>query len=217
MALDTRWLPALVLALALGCAPRQAPVVTPPAPPVATGQPAWVDQEEQADGLAAVGIAQPNPMADKAMQRTMALADARTKLAGKLKVRVQSLFTQLDQQVTSATGGQAPGRSDAMNRVLANVTRQVLDQELVGASTRATWTDPRDGSLYLLLVLTRTTADRAIAGTVKTELRRQIAQGQPQLAPALPRVDTAMAAVETEDSLNAALDRLDPAHPETAP
>ena len=35
-------------------------------------------------------------MADKAMQRTVALADARTKLAGKLKVRVQSLFTQLD-------------------------------------------------------------------------------------------------------------------------
>ena len=199
--------------LALACGPRTAPATAPAATPPARDAPAWIDHEEIPDGLAAVGIAQPNPMGDKALQRTVAVADARTRLAGKLKVRVQSLFSQLNQQVTAAGSGAQPIQSDLMNRVLENVSRQVLDQELVGASARATWTDPRDGSLYLHLAMTREAADRALAGATKTELKRQIAQGHKALAPVLPKVDSAVAAVESEDSLNADLDRLDPSRP----
>ena len=208
-----------VLLAGLGCAPTRAPQAAPAAPPASQGSPAWVDQEEIPSGLAAVGIAQANPMGDKGFQRTVAVADARTKLAGKLKVRVQHLFSQLNQQVTgaSAGGGAAPARSDVMNRVMESVTRQLVDQQLVGTTTLATWTDPQDGSLYLHLAMTREAMDRALSSTVKTELRRQIAQGHPQLAPVLPKVDSAIAAVETEDSLNARLDQLDPEHPVPAP
>ena len=90
----------LLLAL-VGCG-EKAPVTTP-APVTSTqtrNAPAWIDNEEIPDGLAAVGIAQANVMGDKSMQRTTAIADARTKLAGKLKVRVQNMFSQLNQQVT---------------------------------------------------------------------------------------------------------------------
>jgi hypothetical protein len=215
MTLRTNLSLGIVLLSLAGCAPRQAPVATPVTSTATRDAPAWIDQEEVPGGLAAVGIAQPNPMGDKAMQRTVAVADARTKLAGKLKVRVQHLFTLLNQQVTEAsagTGAQAV-KTDAMNRVMESVTRQLVDQELVGATTRATWTDAQDGSLYLLLTMTREATDRALASATKTEIRKQIVQGQPQLAPVLPKVDTAVAAMESEDSLNADLDRLDPNQP----
>jgi hypothetical protein len=203
----------IALVALVGCASRQAPIAAPVTTTPTRDAPAWIDQEEMAGGLAAVGIAQPNPMGDKGMQRTIALADARTKLAGKVKVRVQSLFSQLNQQLTGVTAGTSapPVKTDVMNRVLENVTRQLVDQELVGGSTRATWTDPQDGSLYLLLTLTRDAADRAMASTTKTEIRKQVARGQPRLAEVLPEVDTAIAALESEESLNADLDRLDPA------
>ena len=203
---------AIALLSLVGCVPRRLPVAAPVTTTPTRDAPAWIDQEELAGGLAAVGIAQPNPMGDKGMQRTIALADARTKLAGKVKVRVQNLFSQLNQQVTGATAGApaSPARTDAMNRVLENVSRQLIDQELVGASTRATWTDPQDGSLYLLLTLTRDGVDRAMASTTKAEIRKQIAQKQPRMAEVLPKVDPAIAALESEESLNADLDRLDP-------
>ena len=85
-----------------------------------------------------MGIAQANPMGDKVLQRTTAIADARTKLAGKLKVRVQNMFSQLNQQVTTAAAdGAKPIRTEVMNRVMENVTRQLVDQELAGTTTRA--------------------------------------------------------------------------------
>ena len=201
-----------------GCnAPQTAPAAAPvqAAPANAAQAPAWVDREEIPDGLAAVGIAQPNVMGDKGLQRTTAVADARAKLAGKLKVRVQNMFTQLNQQVTTAALGTngKPIRQEVMNRVIGNVTRQLVDQELVGASTRTTWTDPAEGSLYLLLVMGRDNVNAALARTAKTEIQREIDQGQVSLKPALPKVDKAVAATDTEDKLNADLDKLDPTKP----
>ena len=168
-----------------------------------------MDHEEIPDGLAAVGIAQPNPMGDKGFQRTTAVADARAKLAGKLKVRVQSMFTQLNQQVTTAAAGagEKPIRQDVMNRVINNVTRQLVDQELVGASTRATWTDPSDGSLYLFLVMSRDNVDGPWPSTAKVEIRREMATGESPSRPALPKVEAAaIKASDTEEQLNADLD-----------
>ncbi|MGA2082347.1 MAG: hypothetical protein ABSH53_17300 [Holophaga sp.] len=205
----------LLLAVNACNSPRFTPPATPPRAAPVAATPAWVDNEEIPDGIAAVGIAQPNPMGDKGMQRTVAAADARTKLAGKLKVRVQNMFTQLNQQVTTAAAqtGEKPVRNDVMNRVIANVTRQLVDQELVGASTRYTWTDPVDGSLYLFMVMSKENVNVALASTAKTEIRKEIAQGQSALKPALPKVDKAVADSDYEEKLNANLDQLDPTKP----
>jgi hypothetical protein len=180
----------------VGCAGTQAPVTAPVTTTQTRNAPAWIDNEEIPDGLAAVGIAQPNVMGDRALQRTVAVADARTKLAGKLKVRVQSMFSQLNQQVTTAAAdtGAKPVKSDAMNRVIDNVTRQVINQELAGTNTRGTWTDPEDGSLYVFLVMTRESMDAALAATAKAQIKKEIGQGEQGLDAALDKLDAAIAA-----------------------
>jgi len=187
----------LLMAL-VGCAGEKAPVAAPA--PVTTTQtknaPAWVDNEEIPDGLAAVGIAQANAMGDKGLQRTVAVADARTKLAGKLKVRVQNMFSQLNQQVStaSASTGNKAIKTDVMNRVIENVTRQVINEELAGTNTRGTWTDPQDGSLYMFVVMTKDSMDAALASSAKAQIKKEIAQGEQSLNAALDKLDAAIAA-----------------------
>ena len=187
---------ALLLGL-VACGTEKAPVTTVPVTTTTTrNAPAWIDNEEIPDGIASLGIAQSNPMGDKGLQRTVALADARTKMAGKMKVRVQSMFSRLDQSVTtaSADGTKKPIKSDVMNRVIDNVTRQLVDQELAGTNTRATWTDPADGSLYLFLVMTKDSMDRALAGAAQAQIKKEIAQGEQSLSVALDKLDAAIAA-----------------------
>jgi len=180
----------------VACGPKQAPNTVPVTTTSARNAPSWIDNEDIPDGLAAVGIAQPNPMGDRSMQRTVAIADARTKLAGKLKVRVQNMFSQLNQQVTTAAadGTKKPIKTDVMNRVIDNVTRQLVDQELAGTSTRAFWTDSADGSLYVFVVMTKDTMDRAMAGAAQAQIRKEIAQGEQSLDKALDKLDAAIAA-----------------------
>jgi hypothetical protein len=189
----------LALAGLLACGPKQAPNTIPVTTTPTKNAPSWIDNEEIPDGLAAVGIAQSNPMGDKSMQRTVAIADARGKLAGKLKVRVQNMFSQLNQQVTTAAadGTKKPIKTDVMNRVIENVTRQLVDQELSGTSTRAFWTDPSDGNLYVFVVMTKETMDRALAGAAQNQIRKELAQGERSLEHALDKLDAAIAASET--------------------
>jgi len=193
-------IPLGVAALLVGCGPTQAPNTVPVTTTPTKNAPAWIDNEEIPDGLAAVGIAQSNVMGDKSMQRTVAIADARTKLAGKLKVRVQNMFSQLNQQVTTAgtpEGGKGkPIRSEVMNRVIENVTRQLVDQELAGTTVRNFWNDPADGNLYVFVVMTKDSMDRALAGAAQSQIRKEIAQGEQSLEKALDKLDAAIAASE---------------------
>ena len=186
----------LAMAGLVACGPKQGPTTAPVTTTQTKGAPSWIDNEEIPDGLAAVGIAQANPMGDKAMQRTVAIADARGKLAGKLKVRVQNMFSQLNQQVTSASadGKAKPIKSDVMNRVIENVTRQLVDQELAGTTTRSFYVDPTDGNLYVFVVMTKDTMDRAMAGAAQAQIKKEIAQGEQSLDKALDKLDAAIAA-----------------------
>lgn len=190
-----RILPISVALLGLvACGEKQAPkpVVTTTQ---TSGAPAWIDNEEIPDGLAAVGIAQPNPMSDKALQRTDAINDARAKMAGKLKVRVQNMFSQLNQRVTTAASGdKKPVKSDVMQRVQENVTRTLVDQELAGTTVRHFWTDPSDNNLYVFLVMTKDSMDKALSGIAQAQIRKEIAQGEKALESALDKLDAAIAA-----------------------
>jgi hypothetical protein len=183
----------------VGCGGKKAPTTVPVTSTPAKNAPTWIDNEEIPDGLAAVGIAQANPMGDKSLQRTVAIADARTKLAGKLKVRVQNMFSQLNQQVTTASADTAakPIKTDVMNRVIENVTRQLVDQELAGTSVRAFWLDPTDNNLYVFVVMTKDTMDRALAGAAQSQIKKEIAGGEKSLEHALDKLDAAIAASAT--------------------
>ena len=186
----------LVLAGLVGCGAQKGPTTVAVTSTPTKNAPSWIDNEEIPDGLAAVGIAQANVMGDKGLQRTVAVADARTKLAGKLKVRVQNMFSQLNQQVTTASSdaSKKPIKVDVMNRVIENVTRQVINQELAGTNTRATWTDPEDGSLYMFVVMTKDSMDTALASSAKAQIKKEIAQGEVSLNAALDKLDAAIAA-----------------------
>ena len=93
----------LALAALVGCAEHKAPETVPVTSVAAKSAPAWIDNEEYPDGLAAVGVAQANPMGDRDFQRTTAGNNARANLAAKVKVRVQNMFSALVQQVTKAS------------------------------------------------------------------------------------------------------------------
>ena len=96
--------------------------------------------------------------------------------------------------MTTASADKKPIRTDVMNRVIENVTRQLVDQELAGTSTRAFWTDPNDGNLYVFVVMTKDTMDRALAGAAQAQIKKEIAQGEQSLDKALDKLDAAIAA-----------------------
>ena len=206
-----------VLLSIVACAPKQAPNTVPVTTTSTRNAPTWIDNEEISDGLGAVGIAPSNAMGDKSLQRTVAIADARTKLAGKIKVRVQNVFFRLDQQVAGAAadGATKPIKTDAMNRVIEVVSRQVIEQELVGTNTRGVWTDPADGNLYVFVIQTKDSLDRAMAGAAKKAINQEIAQGEMSLDKALSKLDAAIAATDarSENSKYVALDKLNPTAP----
>jgi hypothetical protein len=106
------------------------------------------------------------------------------------------MFSQLNQQVTTATAdaSKKPIKTDVMNRVMENVTRQLVDQELSGTSTRAFWNDPSDGNLYVFVVMTKDTMDRALAGAAQAQIKKEIAGGEKDLNRALDKLDAAIAA-----------------------
>jgi len=186
----------LVLLSLLACGDKKAPQTNPVTTTASKGAPAWIDNEEIPDGLAAVGIAQPNPMGDKSMMRTVAIADGRTKLAGKIKTRVQNMFSQLNQQVTSASadGKGKPIKSDVMSRVIENTTRNLVDQEVSGTEARGFYTDPSDGTLYVQIVMTKASMDKALQGTAQAQIQKEIAAGEKDLEKALDKLDAAIAA-----------------------
>ena len=70
----------------------------------------------------------------------------------------------------------------------------LVDQELAGTSTRAFWTDPADGNLYVFVVMTKDTMDRAMAGAAQAQIKKEIAQGEQSLDKALDKLDAAIAA-----------------------
>jgi len=188
----------LALAALVGCAEKKAvDTVVPVTSVTAKSAPAWIDNEEYPDGLAAVGVAQPNPMGDPSFQRTTAVNDGRAKLAAKVKVRVQNMFSALTQQVTKAsTDGQKPVKLDVMNRVQENVTRTMTDQELNGSNSIRSWTDPANGNYYVFMVMTKEAMDRALHGVAKNQIDQEIAKGEVSLDKALDKLDAAIAASE---------------------
>ncbi len=187
-------LTAMALSLACDKKPDAVPVTTT----AAKNAPAWVDSPNVPDGLGDVGIAPAHPLGDRNEERSQALAAARTKLAGQLKVKVQSMFSQLNQQLTtgSITTGQKPIKSDVASRMVENVTRNIVDQELQGTQVRAWYKDPTDGSTYCHLVMTKETMDLVMKNQATKEIRREIAQGEKSLEAALDKLDAAIAATK---------------------
>ena len=183
----------LTIATIAGCASK--PTVAPSASTATRNAPNWIDHPELPDALTGIGIAQSNILGDKSMQRATATANARVDLAQKLKVRVQGLFSQLAQQVTNAgNDGKATVRSDVATRMTENASRILTDQQLSGSMVRETWTDPSDGNLYALVVLSKDSVDNALSEIARSQIQQQINQGEHNLDRAMQKLDAAITA-----------------------
>ncbi len=186
---------ALLLGVACTKKPESAPVTTTKT----KNAPSWIDNPAIPDGLAETGYAQANLMGDKGLQTQTALADGRRKLAETVKVRVQGMFAQLNQQLTTAASdggkGGKPIRNEVMQRMIENVTRNIVDQELQGSQRRATWVDD-NGDMYLHIVISKEVMENALRAQANKEIRKEIAQGEKSLDAALDKLDAAIAAIK---------------------
>lgn len=183
----------LTLGLACGKKPETAPVTTTKT----KNAPSWIDNPQIPDGIAETGYAQANVMGDKGMQTQTAMADGRRKLAEQVKVRVQGMFSQLNQQLTNAAtdGKGKPMRNEVMMRMIENVTRNIVDQDLAGSQRRSTWVD-ENGDMYIHMVLAKDAVENALRLQANKEIRKEIQQGEKSLESALDKLDAAIAAIK---------------------
>jgi hypothetical protein len=105
------------------------------------------------------------------------------------------MFSQLTQRMnTAASGEKKPIQAEVMQRVQENASRQIVDQTLSGSTPRDFWTDPSDGNLYVLVVISKESLEKTMNASAQEQIRKEIAQGEKALEAALDKLDAAIAA-----------------------
>lgn len=177
------------ICLLAGCATKGIPVTTTRT----SDAPPWIDNEIfSAEQISAVGIAQKNPLDDKSMQRTEALVDARTKMAQKITAHPQSVFKQFNRHQTDGgktPAGKAAASSDVMSRTAEETRRQVVGLVLHGTAPEKFWTDPADGTLYVLVVMNGENSARAFSIADSLVKRKDLDQRSRNLQEEMLRMD----------------------------
>ena len=108
-----------------------------------TAAPKWVctGGSNFEGGIAALGIAPPQP--DPDMQMEEAMASARDKLARRIEVKVKNMFKKF-----RATTG--IGKDMTMDRAVEDVSKQLSHATLRGSKLINSWESPK-GNLYVLV------------------------------------------------------------------
>jgi len=135
-----------------------------------TEAPPWVCMPDIGGGISALGIAQKSP-AGPGFQRQEAMANGRDALARQIAVKVKSMFKNFTQQ----TG---VGSDAVVDKLSANVSKQISNQMLSGSKQAKYWVDAKTGDMYLLVVLDPNAAVAATKKTVKSSLRNEKALWQ---------------------------------------
>ena len=183
------------LAILVGCG-QPTPVPPPVTSIAAKNAPSWVDNPAIPDGLGAVGIAQPNALGDVDEMRTEAEANARTRLAAMMDIKVQAMTSSVSQQLKTGTteNGKAV-TTEVMSKFSEDIKRQILNQNLRGAIVQESYTAP-SGSYYVHMVMTKETLERTLRGAATAQIKKELAQGEKGLEHALDKLDSAIAAAE---------------------
>lgn len=183
----------IVCLVSYGCGgANNKPQTTPQPLPVTStatrGAPKWIDNEPK---LGAVGFANSNPLGDKGFQRTVAIADARKKLADKMQVRVQHIYRRLDQEMASGTAGkpkQKPVRSSVMQQMIDDTSREITDVELSGTGVSGIWND-ENGDLWVLVEMDQEKYETDMHRAASKAIQGQIDAGEHQLDGAMDKLD----------------------------
>lgn len=131
--------------------------------------PKWVFDASMEGGLSAVGSAK---MSKAGMQftKTEAMAAARNDLAMQMSVKVKTMVKNF----TQATG---IGDDEAVDRVSAQVSKQVAKQTLSGSRQKDTWISP-SGEFFVLVVLDPAAVGDAVKESMKTSYKNEKALWQ---------------------------------------
>jgi hypothetical protein len=151
----------------------------------AGGPPAWILEEEKLPGLAAVGGAMPNTSLDRSQQRSAAVSDARLKFAQRVETQVKERALAFHR----AAGEKAQGIDlDYLAKIAGSAAKALVTGKLGRLNPEKMWNNPDDRSLWVLIQVLPPAADKAMAESLATALKDEIAAGHAELAPVLDEV-----------------------------
>jgi len=132
--------------------------------------PLWVcDQPIEGVEVSAVGSAQKSA-AGQGFMKQMAATEARVQLAQSMQVHVTNMIKQFAETTGAAD-------DETVDRVNTSVTKQITDQTLVGTKIFRSITAP-DGTMYVLLGLDPTAAEKITETAIKTSMNNERALWQ---------------------------------------
>lgn len=131
--------------------------------------PRWVLNPEMEGGLAAVGSAKIGK-AGIQFARTEAMANARDELARMLSVKVKNMVKNFTQQI-------GVGDEQTVDKVSAQVSKQVTSQVLNGSRQKDMWISP-SGELYVLVVLDPASVQEAVKQATLSSFKNERALWQ---------------------------------------
>jgi hypothetical protein len=176
-----------------GCAHKTVSVVAQDAPAQISqefdGAPAWVADPTVEGAMCALGSAKVGP-AGIGFATTEATGNGRDDLARQIQTNVSNMLKNFTEQ--TGVGDQV-----AVDKVVANVSKQLAKQDLSGSKATKKWIS-KTGTLWVLVVMqdpSKTSA--AIKDTVKTSFKNDEALWQQ------------FQAKKAQDELDASLDKLD--------
>jgi hypothetical protein len=151
----------LVSLVAVGCGKKT--VAAPKVSDVCfNGAPAWVFSPELEGGLAAAGSAKVGP-AGMQFARTEAMSTGRDELARMVTVKVENMVKNF----TQVTG---IGDAQTVDKVSAQVSKQVADQTLNGSRQKDIWMSPCS-ELWVLVVLDPTLLKATSAQAIQSSFK----------------------------------------------
>ena len=176
-----------------GCAQKAESVVSQGAPAQISlefdGAPAWVMDPAVEGAMCALGSAKVGP-AGIGFAMTEATGNGRDDLTRQIQVNVASMLKNFTQQ--TGVGDQA-----VVDKVVANVSKQLAKQDLSGSKATKKWVS-KTGTLWVLVAMqdpSKTSA--AVKDTVKTSFKNDQALWQQ------------FQAKKAQDELDSSLDKLD--------
>ena len=180
----------ILLPLVVGLLGCKRPEVNDPNPrpvlPVtsvaASSPPEWIDNVPPNSDL---GSSSPNGMGDVDFQRTVATARARTRMARDLDAHMQALYHDLVQESQVLA---EKLQSSTAQEVKENISRQLTDITLRGTQARRFWTDPRTGTIWVLVVSDPTLLQASVRESFRQGLM-ELGLGQGALQEAEGRMD----------------------------
>jgi hypothetical protein len=151
-----------LLPLGFGC--QKSPQTAPQNPSLESAWPAWIGRPSSVSPLAVVGSEAPNALGDLGLQRSAALAQGRVELGRLLLAQSKGISSGVGQSGAYVGRGRTAGAEALAAR--EDVWSSMVDVALRGSRGEEFWTDPKTGTLFVLVVL-----DTAL---VKADLRKQL-------------------------------------------